>query len=42
MQMSYQIHEKATRGNILEIKGIGKDFLKRTPVAKQLRERMDK
>jgi hypothetical protein len=29
-------------GNTLEIKGIGKDFLNGTPVAQQLRERMDK
>jgi hypothetical protein len=29
-------------GNTLEVKGIGKDFLSRTPAAKQLRERMDK
>jgi hypothetical protein len=28
--------------NILEAIGIGKDFLNRTPVAQQLRERMDK
>jgi hypothetical protein len=29
-------------GNILELIGIGKDFLNRTPAAQQLRERMDK
>jgi hypothetical protein len=29
-------------GNILVAIGIGKDFLNRTPVAQQLRERMDK
>jgi hypothetical protein len=29
-------------GNTLETIGIGKDFLSRTPVAQQLRERMDK
>jgi hypothetical protein len=29
-------------GNTLEVIGIGKDFLNRTPVAQQLRERMDK
>jgi hypothetical protein len=29
-------------GNTLEATGIGKDFLKRTPAAQQLRERMDK
>jgi hypothetical protein len=29
-------------GNTLEAIGIGKDFLNRTPVAQQLRERMDK
>jgi hypothetical protein len=29
-------------GNTLELIGIGKDFLNRTPVAQQLRERMDK
>jgi hypothetical protein len=28
--------------NILEVIGIGKDFLNRTPAAQQLRERMDK
>jgi hypothetical protein len=30
------------RGNTLEIIGICKDFLSRTPIAQQLRERMDK
>jgi hypothetical protein len=29
-------------GTTLEVIGIGKDFLNRTPVAYQLRERMDK
>jgi hypothetical protein len=29
-------------GNTLELVGIGKDFLNRTPTAQQLRERMDK
>jgi hypothetical protein len=29
-------------GNTLELIGIGKDFLKRSPVAQQLRERMEK
>jgi hypothetical protein len=29
-------------GNTLEVIGIGKDFLNRTPVAQQLRESMDK
>jgi hypothetical protein len=29
-------------GNTLELIGIGKDFLNRTPEAQQLRERMDK
>jgi hypothetical protein len=29
-------------GNTLEVIGIGKDFLSRTPVVQQLRERMDK
>jgi hypothetical protein len=29
-------------GNTLELTGIGKDFLNRTIVAQQLRERMDK
>jgi hypothetical protein len=29
-------------GNTLELIGIGKDFLNRTPTAQQLRERMDK
>jgi hypothetical protein len=31
-----------TAGNTLEIIGIGKDFLNRTPSAQLLRERMDK
>jgi hypothetical protein len=31
-----------TAGNTLEAKGIGKDFLNRTPAAQQLREKMDK
>jgi hypothetical protein len=30
------------RGNTLEVIGIGKDFLNRTPAAQQLRDRMDK
>jgi hypothetical protein len=34
------VQEKA--GNNLEVTGIGKDFLNRTPAAQQLRERMDK
>jgi hypothetical protein len=34
------VQERA--GNTLEAKGIGKDFLNRTQVAQQLRERMDK
>jgi hypothetical protein len=34
------VEERA--GNTLEIIGIGKDFLSRTPSAQQLRERMDK
>jgi hypothetical protein len=34
------VHERA--GNSLETIGIGKDFLSRTSVAQQLRERMDK
>jgi hypothetical protein len=34
------LQEKA--GNILEAIGIGKDFLSKTPVAQQLRERLDK
>jgi hypothetical protein len=34
------IQERA--GNTLEAIGIGKDFLSRTPVAQQLREKMDK
>jgi hypothetical protein len=29
-------------GNTLEVIGIGKDFLSRTPTVQQLRERMDK
>jgi hypothetical protein len=29
-------------GNTLEVIGLGKDFLNRTPAAQQLRERMDK
>jgi hypothetical protein len=29
-------------GNTLELIGIGKDFINRTPAAQQLRERMDK
>jgi hypothetical protein len=29
-------------GNTLEVIGIGKDFLNRTPAAQQLRERMGK
>jgi hypothetical protein len=29
-------------GNTLEVIGIGKDFLRRTPAAQQLRESMDK
>jgi hypothetical protein len=33
-------HRRA--GNTLEAIGIGKDFLSRTPVAQQLREKMDK
>jgi hypothetical protein len=34
------VHEGA--GNTLELIGIGKNFLNRTPAAQQLRERMDK
>jgi hypothetical protein len=34
------VHERA--GNRLEIIGIGKDFLSRTPTAQQFRKRMDK
>jgi hypothetical protein len=34
------VQERA--GNTLEVIGIGKDFLSRTPVAQQLRESMDK
>jgi hypothetical protein len=34
------VQERA--GNILEIIGIGKDLLNRTPAAQQLKERMDK
>jgi hypothetical protein len=30
------------RGNTLEVIGIGKDFLSRTPAAQQLRESIDK
>jgi hypothetical protein len=33
------VQERA--GNTLEVIGIGKDFLSRTPAAQQLRERMD-
>jgi hypothetical protein len=33
---------KEGAGNTLELIGIGKDFLNRTPAAQQLRERMDK
>jgi hypothetical protein len=29
-------------GNTLDVIGLGKDFLNRTPAAQQLRERMDK
>jgi hypothetical protein len=29
-------------GNPLEVLGLGKDFLNRTPAAQQIRERMDK
>jgi hypothetical protein len=32
----------ASLNDTLEITGIGKDFLNRTPAAQQLRERMDK
>jgi hypothetical protein len=31
-----------TAGNTLEIIGLGKDFLRRTSSAQQLKERMDK
>jgi hypothetical protein len=34
------VQERA--GNTLQVIGIGKDFLNRTPEARQLRERMDK
>jgi hypothetical protein len=34
------VQERA--GNTLEVIGVGKDFLNRTPAAQQLRERMDK
>jgi hypothetical protein len=34
------VQERA--GNTLEVTGLGKDFLNRTPAAQQLRERMDK
>jgi hypothetical protein len=34
------VQERA--GSTLEVIGIGKDFLNRTPAAQQLRERMDK
>jgi galactitol-specific phosphotransferase system IIB component len=34
------VQERA--GNTLKVIGIGKDFLNRTPVAQQLRERIDK
>jgi hypothetical protein len=34
------VQERA--GNTLEVIGIGKDFLNRTPAAQQLRERIDK
>jgi hypothetical protein len=34
------VQERA--GNTLEVIGIGKDFLNRTPAAQELRERMDK
>jgi hypothetical protein len=34
------VHERA--GNTLKALGVGKDFLSRTQVAQQLRERMDK
>jgi hypothetical protein len=34
------VQERA--GNTLEVIGIGKDFLNRTPVAQQLRESMEK
>jgi hypothetical protein len=33
---------KEGAGNTLELIGIGKDFLSRTPAAQQLRERTDK
>jgi hypothetical protein len=34
------VHERA--GNTLELTGIGNDYLNRTPMAPQLRERIDK
>jgi hypothetical protein len=34
------VQERA--GNTVETRGIGKDFLNRTPTAQQLRERMNK
>jgi hypothetical protein len=34
--------EQEGAGNTLEIIGMGKNFLNRTPEAQQLRERMDK
>jgi hypothetical protein len=34
------VQERA--GNSLEVIGIGKDFLNRTPATQQLREKMDK
>jgi hypothetical protein len=34
------VQERA--GNTLEVIGLGKDFLNRTPAAQQLRERIDK
>jgi hypothetical protein len=34
------VHKRA--GNTLEAIGIGKDFLSRTPVAQQLKEKIDK
>jgi hypothetical protein len=33
---------KERAGNTLEAVGVGKDFLRRTPAAPQLRERIDK
>jgi hypothetical protein len=35
-------YESTRVGNTLEVIGIGKDFLNRTPAAQQLRERTDK